>query len=227
MAITLNQVVPWGRTLDEYRHLFDLTADDLEKRIVGVADGPASFNAEMHALGRRVISVDPLYAFTAEQIAERVHDTWRNMVDQLWNDLDDYVWTRFATPNQLGQHRLHAMQTFGADLPLGLAQGRYVVGELPQLDFGDDLFDIALCSHFLFLYSAQLSGDFHVAALLEMARIAAEVRVFPLLDLNCQPSVHIAPVSAALQAAGLTVEIQPVPYEFQRGGNQMMRISRT
>ncbi|MEZ4710963.1 MAG: hypothetical protein R3A44_27440 [Caldilineaceae bacterium] len=152
MAVTLNQVVPWGRTLDEYRHLFDLTDADLQKRIVGVADGPASFNAEMHALGRRVISVDPLYAFAAEDIAERVHETWRNMVDQLWRDLDDYVWMRFATPAELGQHRLHAMQTFCADLPLGLQQGRYVVGELPQLN---PLPTARLTSHFActFLFS--------------------------------------------------------------------------
>lgn len=50
MAVTISQVVPWGRSLDEYRHLFDLAEVDLAKRIVGVADGPASFNVEMKAL---------------------------------------------------------------------------------------------------------------------------------------------------------------------------------
>jgi hypothetical protein len=49
MAMQLNQVVPFGRSLDEYRAMFSLSDDDLGKEIVCVADGPASFNAEMWA----------------------------------------------------------------------------------------------------------------------------------------------------------------------------------
>ena len=38
----LEQVVPWGRSLWEYTHMFDLTGADLARTIVGVGDGPAS-----------------------------------------------------------------------------------------------------------------------------------------------------------------------------------------
>jgi hypothetical protein len=41
--------------------------------------------------------------------------------------------------------------------------------------------DLAVCSHFLFLYSAQLGEAFHHAALHELCRISREVRVFPLV----------------------------------------------
>jgi hypothetical protein len=58
----------------------------------------------------------------------------------------------------------------------------------------------------------------------ELCRVAREVRIFPLLALDATPSPHIEPVSAALREAGFTVEIVPVDYEFQRGGNRMMRI---
>jgi hypothetical protein len=61
MAMQLDQVVPFGRALDEYRAMFPLSPEDLAKTIIGVADGPASFNAEMHAQGRHVVSADPLY----------------------------------------------------------------------------------------------------------------------------------------------------------------------
>jgi hypothetical protein len=40
--------------------------------------------------------------------------------------------------------------------------------------------------------------------------------------LGSKPSPHVAPVTAQLQALGHTVDVRRVPYEFQRGGNQMM-----
>lgn len=52
------------------------------------------------------------------------------------------------------------------------------------LERGSGKFDIALSSHFLFFYSAQLSAEFHLQALREMLRVAREVRVFPLLALD-------------------------------------------
>jgi len=60
-----------------------------------------------------------------------------------------------------------------------------------------------------------------------MLRVAEEVRIriFPLLDLAGQPSPHVDPVITLLQQH-YRIEIIPVAYEFQRGGNQMLRISR-
>jgi hypothetical protein len=78
--------------------------------------------------------------------------------------------------------------------------------------------------HYLFLYSAQLGVDAHVAAIREMCRVAREARVFPLLALGSRPSPHVEPVRAALAAAGLVATIEPVPYEFQRGGDRMLRV---
>ena len=45
MTFTLDRIVPWGRTFDEYRAMFALSTTDLEGRILGCGDGPASFNA--------------------------------------------------------------------------------------------------------------------------------------------------------------------------------------
>ena len=54
MPFTLDQIVPWGRSFDEYVKMFALTEADLEKRILGCGDGPASFNAVMRTKGRCV-----------------------------------------------------------------------------------------------------------------------------------------------------------------------------
>jgi hypothetical protein len=225
MAMTLDQVVPWGRSLDEYQHMFDLSSQALQGKILGCGDGPASFNAELTAQGGCVISVDPIYAFSGQQIEQRVQATRTVVVEQVTQSLDDYVWTRFRDPEALGQHRLATMRRFLRDYENGKAEGRYLTQSLPALDFADGSFDVALSSHFLLLYSEQLSFDFHLAALLEMCRVAQEVRIFPLLDLKCRLSAHIEPLRHALTNRGYQVSIDAVPYEFQRGGNQMLRVA--
>ena len=64
----LEEVVPWGRNLTEYQLMFDLSEQDLNSKILGCGDGPASFNAEMTEIGHSVVSIDPVYQFSAEQI---------------------------------------------------------------------------------------------------------------------------------------------------------------
>lgn len=222
----LADIVPWGRSLDEYRLMFALSEDDLRGRMLGCGDGPASFNCELTARGGTVVSVDPLYAFAAAAIAQRVHETYDTIVGQVRQNAQRYAWEYFADPDALGRARLAAMERFLADYAAGRAVGRYRTGSLPQLDFADGAFDLALCSHLLFLYSEQLSLEFHIAALAELLRVAQEVRVFPLLGLDCRVSPHLAPASAALAARGFVVEQVMVPYEFQRGGDHMLRLRR-
>ena len=54
--------------------------------------------------------------------------------------------------------------------------------------------------------------------------LAREVRVFPLLTLGGVSSQHVDPVSRRLREEHYLVTIEQVPYEFRRGGNQMMRV---
>ena len=105
-----------------------------------------------------------------------------------------------------------------------MEQGRYVDADLPHLPFADRQFDLAVCSHLLFLYSEQLSLDFHFASILELCRVASEVRIFPLLELGSKTSRHLQPITNGLAEEGYTVTIVTVDYEFQRGGNKMMQI---
>ena len=225
MAFSLDSVVPWGRSFDEYRRMFALTPTDLTGRILGCADGPASFNAEATEGGCDVVSADPLYAFSRPDIQRRIDATYREVLAQTEQNRAEFVWEEFRSPQELGRRRMAAMSKFLEDYQQGSRTGRYVAAELPCLPFDEKSFDLCVCSHFLFLYADQLSEAFHVSAILELCRVAREVRIFPLLALGGDPSVHVAPVTEILQGLGCEVAIRQVDYEFQKGANHMMRVA--
>jgi hypothetical protein len=207
--------------------MFALTADELGLRIVGCGDGPASFNSEATRRGATVISCDPIYRFDVDQLRARIASTCDQILDQTRRNTDQFLWTTIRSVDELGQVRMAAMSEFLDDYPAGRAAGRYIDAELPRLPFVDLSFDLALCSHLLFLYTTQLGEAFHRTAILEMCRTAAEVRIFPLLTIGAMPSPLVAPMAAELRELGFNVSLEQVPYEFQRGGNQMMRIRRS
>lgn len=226
MAFNLEQVVPWGRSFDEYRAMFDLSDMDLEGRILGCGDGPAAFNAELTRRGGRIVSLDPLYQYEAEAIRRRLNETYSDVMAQTRENAGEFVWSHIPSVEELGKIRMAAMEDFLSDYNLGKEQGRYVKGELPQLPFQYGDFDLALCSHLLFLYGEQLSEAFHVASIRELCRVAGEVRLFPLLELGSRPSRHLEPVALQLAGFGYDVRIVRVSYEFQRGGHDMMVVKR-
>jgi len=225
MKFKLESVIPWGRSMQEYVRMFDLKPDELHLKIIDCASGPASFNTEMNRQGYQVISCDPIYQFTASAIAQRIQETYQTVINAAQENRDNYLWEEIQSPEQMAQIRMAAMQQFLEDLPLGIQQGRYVTAELPILPFNTNQFDLALCSHFLFTYSDLLSADFHLASIVEMCRVATEVRIFPLLNsFSGEISPLLEPVMSQLEAQGYKVEIRQVPYEFQKGGNQMLRV---
>lgn len=224
MAFTLEEVVPWGRSYEEYISMFSLTTDDLEKKILGCADGPASFNADLTRKSGEIISTDPLYAFSCKEIKKRIDETFTAVLEQTRLNQHEFVWTKIKTPGELGKIRMEAMELFLTDYEKGLAEKRYINASLPNLPFTDKSFDIALCSHFLFLYSEQLSEEFHINAINELCRIAAEVRIFPLLELGSKESRHLNNVVKIMQKSDINAEIKTVDYEFQKNGNKMLLI---
>ena len=225
---TLDHVVPWGRSYEEYLRMFALSEGDLARTILGCGDGPAAFNAEATRRGARVVSCDPLYRFTRAEIDGRIAATCDTVLEQARRNADQFVWGRgIASVDELGGLRMRAMRVFLDDFDAGGAAGRYVDASLPSLPFADGAFELGLCSHFLFLYSAQFDEAFHRASVRELCRVAAEVRVFPLLALDGTRSPFVETCLADARAAGLDATIERVAYEFQRGGNEMLRLRRS
>jgi hypothetical protein len=72
--------------------MFSLTAPDLRGRIVDCGTGPASFSADATAAGRRVVSCDPLYRFSAERIRNWVEETSVTPLDNVGENTDRFVW---------------------------------------------------------------------------------------------------------------------------------------
>ena len=226
MAFELKEIVPWGRSFQEYVGMFALSEEDLTKPILGCGDGPASFNAELTRRGGAVVSVDPLYAFGPDEISQRLDETFDAVMAQTRQNEDEFVWEHIRSVDELGRIRMEAMRDFLSDYPQGRSDGRYLARSAPVLNFADNSFELALSSHFLFLYSDQLDLKFHVDTISELCRACGETRIFPLLQLGATPSPHVEPVAEHFLAEGYEVELVKVPYEFQRGGNKMLKIRK-
>lgn len=220
----LTEVVPWGRTFDEYVRIFELRPEDLRKRILDCGGGPASFTAEATQRGLAVVACDPVYRFSAEDIERRVHEVYPIMLAGMRDERERFDWRYAGSPEAVAERRLVAAGRFLEDLPPGLQAGRYIAAGLPSLPFADRLFDLVLSSHFLFLYSDQLSLEFHVAGIREMLRVGSEVRAYPLLALDGRYSPHVEPVMEELHRAGYETELVDIDFKFQKGATQLLRV---
>lgn len=170
--------MPFGRSLDEYQKMFNLSEGDLSKTILGVGDGPASFNAEMLKRGHPVTSLDPLYQLSGQEIEQQFYRVVDDVIQQVEATSDNWVWTYHQSPDDLQRNREKALKIFVNDYELGKQQGGYRIGELPHLlGIEDQSYDLAFCSHFLFLYSDHFDCVFHQTAIQEMLRVASESRV--------------------------------------------------
>ena len=224
MVMKLEEVVPFGRSLDEYIKMFNLSPSDLQKQILGVGDGPASFNAEGTARGVKITSIDPIYQFSGVEIKQRFDAVVDNIIDQVIATPNNWVWSYHQSPQALKENRIKALKFFLQDYDRGVEEKRYLTQELPQLDFADQIYDLALCSHFLFLYSEHCNLDFHSASIKEMLRVSREVMIFPLLTLMQETSTYVDGIMTEFINLGCSVAIEPVDYELQPGGNKMLVI---
>ena len=218
----LKNVVPWGRTFDEYREMFSLNDDDLKRKILGCGDGPASFNAELTSLGGSIVSIDPTYQFSKADLKGRISEVYDEVMPQMELKKDRYLWKSIASVEELGKFRMQAMDVFLSDYEQGKKSGRYLNEALPTLSFSEQQFDLALCSHYLFLYSEHVDLEQHIKSMKELCRVSKEVRVYPLLTLNGEVSPHLAPVMNSLVKSGSQVSLVPVKYQFQKGATEML-----
>ena len=170
-------------------------------------------------------SIDPVYQFGVAEILSRFNAVVDDIIHQVKASPNDWVWTYHQSPENLRKNRIHAIDTFLHDYEAGKAEGRYLIDAMPNLALPDQAFDLALCSHFLFLYSDQFDYQFHLNSIQSMLRVSQEVRIFPLLTLMRERSPHLDPVIETLTDKGYRLAIKTVPYELQKGGNEMLVIT--
>jgi SAM-dependent methyltransferase len=221
----LDNIVPFGRTLAEYRLMFNLTDADLQRQILDIGAGPASFTAEMFQLGYQVTAIDPIYKFTGAEIQNQFEACVDRIIGQIETNEQDWVWKFHKSPADLRATRELALELFLVDYPAGKTAGRYTAGEVPNA-IGDKFYDLTLCSHFLLLYSTQLSWEFHRDAVTKLLQHTNELRIFPLLTLTWDRSPYLDRLCEHVTNLGYHPQILPVEYELQPGGNQMLVISK-
>lgn len=226
-ADPVNQsIVPWGRRLDEYAAFFGLQGEPAGwPAILDVGAGPSSFTAEATRRGGRVTAVDPLYRLGGDTIRRLQAEARPAMRRRLEGVGPRFVWDFYGSPEAVLCRREEALALFLEDYDWGRACGRYREAALPALPFARRQFGLALVSHLLFLYGHLLDEDFHVEALIELARVAPEVRVYPLADVAGRRSPLVEPVIQRLAAAGLTAREVPVAFAFQPGAGTMLQVT--
>ena len=226
MSIRLDRIVPWGRSLKEYELMFRLTHTDFQGNILDCGGGPSSFSAELFERQVVVRSIDPLYQYSGTEIEHRFMGTLDDVIAQVDRTPENWVWSYHGSSTGLRDNRIQVMQRFLVDYNSQARSGRYLVAALPDLPFTCESFDLAVCSHLLFLYSDLLSFEFHLGSLLALLNVAREVRIFPILTLAAQRSPYVTPLIQALTEVGYRATEERVQYELQRGGDHMLRIVR-
>ena len=204
--------------------MFDLSTDDLKKRFLDCCPGPSSFNADLTMHQGQVTSVDPMYGLDLADLKNRINDEFQAMLHKVQTQEDRFNWEKIASPEELAKQRQHGINHFFSDFSEGLTTKRYLAENLTALPFDDFSYDIALCSHYLFGGRSEDSVDYHVHAITECARVANEIRIFPLIDSKGETSPLVGPVMLALQQQNFGVEVRSVTYQFQKNGNTMMRV---
>jgi hypothetical protein len=77
---------------------------------------------------------------------------------------DRFNWQFYGSPERVLQYRVEALTLAMTDLGATHAHAKFISGGLPDLPFASNSFELALGSHLLFLYSEDLSLNFHVLA---------------------------------------------------------------
>lgn len=186
---TLDKVVFYGRTLAEYRRVFQLTDEELRgERVLDCPGGPDSFGAEARDLGCQVVSCDPVYAHSIDDVAARGRQDIEETIDRVraGRHFQSEDW------DLQKRNKLAALERFVADYRAraGDGSGAYLAAKLPHLPLPDASFDLVLSAHLLFVYSSTGAGgllahdgldlDFHRRAIRELIRLCrGEIRIYP------------------------------------------------
>ncbi|MFG1792956.1 class I SAM-dependent methyltransferase [Nocardia sp. NPDC049149] len=211
-----------ARSFTEYRAIFALSDADLHGRILDCPGGAASFTAEASALGATVTAADPVYARGPDDLRRLAITETDRGSSWVTAHSTRYRWDWYGSAHRFRAMRHAAAHRFGVDLIEH--PNRYVAAELPSLPFPDDSFDLVLSSHLLFTYADRLDADFHLAAMLELARVCVgETRLYPLVDhIGRQLGDLVAYLRKELEDKGIRTSLRETSYEFHHGAHTVL-----
>ncbi len=212
----------WIYDFSDYQQMYDLTQADFAKAILDFSAGISSFNSAATARGMNVVSVDPAYHLSGADMHSHAVALLHRTISQLE-----------ANPTRLQNQSVSMCQkieslwektekVFLQDYAAGKSQQRYQSIQLPSFPYKTLQFQLALCTDYVFHHA--LSREKVHTILKELARVAEEVRIFPLLDNNGKMPAELGPLMLYFQQKNYGIEVREVPYHTLKGGNAMLRI---
>lgn len=227
-SLDIDRIAFFGRTYAEYMSMFDLNEQLLRQgRVLDCPAGASSFAAEAHQRGFDVTACDIMYNHKADELIEKCKMDIQHVFEKFDEAEHLYVWKYYKNKDEVIALRNKALKLFAEDFPAGFKEKRYVDAELPYLPFSDKTFSLVLSGNFLFLYGDRLDLDFHNTCIKELIRVCSgEVRIFPLVSLDAKPYPYLNDTLSFLETDDIKVEIVKVPFEFQKGANQMLKLKR-
>lgn len=221
----MRRLVLWGHHTAEYRDMFNLSATDLKGRILEYGCGASAVNAESHATAAKFVSCDPLFGLDLTMLTKEIEYVCAERIKQFKKELQLFDFSRYGSLEHLIESRHAGINQFLADYEQGKKEERYLMIQDSQpLPFDHAAFDLALCANCLFSEIASQSIEYHLEIIQELARVAKEVRIFPLVDATGTPSPMLGPVLLGLQQQNYGVEVQNVSYHLQPKGHAMLRV---
>ncbi|MFB9906907.1 hypothetical protein [Allokutzneria oryzae] len=225
---TVGPVLISARPYANYLTQFALTdADLLAGPVLDCPGGASDFAAEVRARGGQAVSVDPSYGLEAAELTaaidagrERV-STWTRTQPDRYSFDENGVWEHAPVWEATARRFLDDLARDRAE-----GTGHYRDALLPELPFADDSFALAVSGFLLFTYADQFDNAFHLAAVRELLRVAAEVRLHPLSDSSGVPYPDLDTLLGILSAEGVTARVLVVPGTSDPRENRTLVLTR-
>jgi hypothetical protein len=220
----MRKLVLWGHGVDEYREMFDLSLEDINSKILEYGCGPSAVNSQQYKLKHPVVSCDPLFVLDKDTLTSKVTLICAEMAEEIKKEQKHFDFTRAGSLERLLEQRKLGLNEFFADYERGKSDRRYLGMVDYHLPFADFSFDYALSAHYLFADLEGQTVEFHLKIIRELARVATEVRIFPLIDREEKTSELLGPVLLGLQQDNYGVEVREVAFHLHQSGNAMLRV---
>lgn len=220
----MRKLVLWGHGTQDYLEMFDLSQTEIEAGILEYGCGPSAVNSQLTSQKMKVVSCDPLFVLDKDTLSSKTKIIFASMADEVAQHQDQFDFREWGDFESLLAARQKGMMDFFSDYDKGKQEGRYLGVSDYHLPFEDFSFDYALSTHYFFADLDEQTVEFHLNMIRELARVSREVRIFPLIDREGNPSELLGPVLLGLQQENYGVEVREVSFHLHKSGNAMLRV---
>jgi len=218
------------RSFDEYRAMFRLEDEVLRRGpVLDVAGGASSFTAQLDAMGIQAVAADPFYDGLSEQVIAGGYKEIEVSSAKIAAMANSYDWSFYGSPENHRRIRERSMDLFAEHFRNETTRSKYYAASLPKLPFEDHTFDLAVCSHFLFLYADTFDKRFHTAAIAELLRVlrpGGQLRIYPLVTLKWEEPPFLNELLEELKGCA-RVELMSSDLPFTPVQSPLLRLEKT